>query len=84
MRIETWQSASPSSSCCDVDHPASYVEATTDQPCLSCEQVPVQWNAARDTAWWAWMCEPGCLPDSEPCGPFATEAVALEYMDGES
>ncbi len=28
-------------------------------------------------AWWWWSCFPGCLPDSEPFGPFATEADAL-------
>lgn len=27
--------------------------------------------------WYYWYCLPGCLPDSEPCGPFATEAEAL-------
>ena len=38
-------------------------------------------------AWFYWFCFPGCLPDSEPCGPFATEAEALadarEGMDDE-
>jgi ribosomal protein S27E len=27
--------------------------------------------------WWWWSCFPGCLPDSEPSGPFDTEAEAL-------
>jgi hypothetical protein len=27
--------------------------------------------------WYWWTCFPGCLPDSEPCGPHATEAEAL-------
>ena len=27
--------------------------------------------------WYYWFCFPGCLPDSEPVGPFATEADAL-------
>ena len=83
MRIEYWQCASLASSCCDTDHPATYVEATADQPCLSCDEVPIQWNAARDTAWWAWCCEPGCLPDSEPQGPFKTQKEAQEYMNDE-
>lgn len=36
---------------------------------------------------WYWQaCFPGCLPDSEPSGPFASEAEALEdardgYLD---
>lgn len=29
------------------------------------------------TAWFYWFCFPGCLPDSEAMGPFATEADAL-------
>jgi len=28
--------------------------------------------------WYYWFCLPGCLPDSSPCGPFDTEAEALE------
>ena len=28
-------------------------------------------------AWYWWSCFPGCLPDSDPFGPFATEAEAL-------
>ncbi len=27
--------------------------------------------------WYWWSCSPGCLPDSEPAGPFETEAKAL-------
>jgi hypothetical protein len=27
--------------------------------------------------WYWWSCFPGCLPDSEPVGPFDTEAEAL-------
>ena len=29
------------------------------------------------TGWYWWTCLPGCLPDSEPCGPFDTYAEAL-------
>ncbi len=29
-------------------------------------------------AWWYWDCLPGCMPDSDPIGPFKTEAEALE------
>lgn len=28
--------------------------------------------------WFWWSCFPGCLPDSEPFGPFKTEQEALE------
>lgn len=31
-------------------------------------------NAA---GWYWWTCFPGCLPDSDPMGPFETEADAL-------
>jgi hypothetical protein len=27
--------------------------------------------------WYWWSCFPGCLPDSEPYGPYETEAEAL-------
>ena len=27
--------------------------------------------------WFYWYCLPGCMPDSDPYGPFATEADAL-------
>lgn len=29
------------------------------------------------SGWYYWSCFPGCLPDSDPVGPFATEAEAL-------
>lgn len=29
------------------------------------------------TGWFYWFCFPGCLPDSEPMGPYETEAEAL-------
>lgn len=33
--------------------------------------------------WYWWACFPGCLPDSDPIGPFATEAEALaDAQDG--
>ena len=36
------------------------------------------WNGEEDSpGWYWWSCFPGCLPDSDPSGPFATEAEAL-------
>lgn len=32
---------------------------------------------ALEEGWYWWSCFPGCLPDGEPNGPFATEAEAL-------
>ncbi len=31
--------------------------------------------------WYWWACFPGCLPDGEPSGPFATSRDALEDAD---
>lgn len=34
--------------------------------------------------WYWWACFPGCMPDSGPSGPYATEAEALaDARDGE-
>ena len=30
-----------------------------------------------EAGWYWWTCFPGCLPDSDPFGPFDTEAEAL-------
>lgn len=34
--------------------------------------------------WYWWPCFPGCLPDSDPVGPFATEAEAIADARGGS
>ena len=34
-------------------------------------------TGSLEKGWYWWSCFPGCLPDSEPMGPFATEAQAL-------
>ena len=31
-----------------------------------------------EPGWYWWACFPGCLPDSNPNGPFKTEEEALE------
>jgi hypothetical protein len=31
-----------------------------------------------EPGWYWWACFPGCLPNSDPIGPFKTEAEALE------
>jgi hypothetical protein len=33
---------------------------------------------ANEPGWYWWSCFPGCLPDGDPCGPFATEEEALD------
>jgi hypothetical protein len=30
-----------------------------------------------EAGWYYWFCLPGCLPDSDPVGPFASEDEAL-------
>jgi len=32
---------------------------------------------ALASGWYYWYCFPGCLPDSDPLGPFRTEEEAL-------
>ena len=34
-------------------------------------------NDPKETGWYYWFCFPGCLPDSEPNGPFSTKAEAI-------
>ena len=36
-----------------------------------------QADKQAQVGWYYWACSPGCLPDSDPTGPFATEAEAL-------
>lgn len=30
-----------------------------------------------ESGWYYWFCFPGCLPDSDPVGPFETEQAAV-------
>lgn len=34
-------------------------------------------NEPMPAGWYWWSCFPGCLPDSDPCGPFDTQDEAL-------
>lgn len=45
--------------------------------CPSCGQGEGTLARTGETAWFWWSCFPGCLPDSEPMGPFATVEEAL-------
>ncbi len=46
-----------------------------------CESCQKGWNDATPaeitTGWFYWACFPGCMPDSDPMGPYATEAEAV-------
>lgn len=38
-----------------------------------------------EPGWYWWSCFPGCLPDGDPMGPFATESEALaDAREGQS
>ena len=41
-----------------------------------------EWEESTDspytTGYYYWHCFPGCMPDSDPIGPFATEAEAID------
>lgn len=50
-----------------------------EAPCLECGRpalLTVQ--GGNGLGWWYWHCFPGCLPDSDPCGPFPSEEEALK------
>lgn len=36
-----------------------------------------KFNPADYVGWYYWACFPGCLPDSDPVGPFETEDAAI-------
>lgn len=36
-----------------------------------------EWELQPDK-WYYWTCVPGCLPDSDPIGPFDTEQQAID------
>jgi hypothetical protein len=41
---------------------------------------PGEWThngSPIESGWYFWPCFPGCLPDSDPIGPFGTEAEAI-------
>lgn len=32
----------------------------------------------EEPGWYYWFCFPGCMPDSEPFGPFESEQAAID------
>lgn len=66
--------------CGEFDVPYSRAYAGPHAECPSCERydetVDRRYSETK-TAWWYWYCFPGCLPDSDPVGPFSTEDEAL-------
>ena len=48
-----------------------------------CASIILDDGTAAETGWYWWSCFPGCMPDGEPSGPFATQAEALaDARDG--
>ena len=50
------------------------------------EEIESEWTPGEylEPGWYYWYCEPGCLPNSEPIGPFASETLALEAFENET
>jgi len=45
------------------------------------EAGELEWEGQEEPSeagWHYWYCFPGCMPDSDPIGPFKTEAEAIE------
>jgi hypothetical protein len=61
--------------------------ALPDVEVFGVSQMEVNYNLANldhadeytitEPGWYWWWCFPGCLPDSDPYGPFATEQEAI-------
>lgn len=37
-----------------------------------------EFDEPLEAGWYWWTCFPGCLPDSDPSGPYETESDAIE------
>jgi hypothetical protein len=69
--------------------PGSFIHDQDDQDAPSNVEVfkiddtNYDGDIEMDEGWYWWYCFPGCLPDSEPMGPFGTyqEAVASAKED---
>lgn len=47
-----------------------------NEPCTECGSKDLRVTDTK-IRWYYWFCFPGCLPDSDPIGPFDSEADAL-------
>jgi hypothetical protein len=54
----------------------SQMEAIYGPKILFPKAIADKYTSAK-AGWYWWSCFPGCLPDSEPMGPFETEAEAI-------
>ena len=79
--VETWQAQVLVCPDCDREYPCT--DGDHDEYCPECNVrlgVPILGpnDSGPKMGWWYWFCFPGCLPDGEPMGPYATEEEALE------
>jgi hypothetical protein len=72
--VETFQSRyGYCKHCGSLNMPIDGRARATWRHCEDCTRVAL----INQQGWFWWTCSPGCLPDSEPFGPFDTEADAL-------
>ena len=78
--VEVWQSYHAEIWCdrCGV-FTVPYEEAYASERayCPSCDAPADRRYSDKQAYWFYWYCLPGCMPDSDPIGPFATEAEAI-------
>lgn len=56
---------------------ADAAQANIDASRAECAEDDVQhWET--QSGWYWWPCFPGCLPDGDPSGPFATEQECID------
>lgn len=77
--VEVWSDIISEVTCaCGVyEVPYDEAHATDTTYCPSCGREAESVKDTDREAWFWWSCFPGCMPDSDPVGPFETEAEAL-------
>lgn len=59
-------------------HALPNIETFYWSPADAREQAERASGDMTEPGWYYWYCLPGCLPDSDPIGPFDTEQEALD------
>ena len=54
-----------------------YIDENDIEVCEFCNEVGNGSGHIDHVGYYWWSCFPGCLPDSDPMGPFETEEAAL-------
>jgi len=58
-------------------------EATENATGSACDDDDERDYLVRE-GWYFWHCFPGCMPDSDPSGPYETEEAAIAAMREEN